>query len=81
VAWAAGQEEVAIQVLSGEVAGAVEGVEHALRAGALLNIAPRRPHNRRGRQDSTVLLTITRTKRGPTPHMDKPRRQVGLPVN
>jgi quercetin dioxygenase-like cupin family protein len=72
--------EVAIQVLSGEVAVAVEGVEHVLRAGALLNIAPRLPHDLRGRRESTVLLTITRTKRGHPPYLDKPRL-AGLPVN
>ncbi len=66
--------EVAIQVLSGEVAVAVQGVEHLLRAGALLNIAPRLRHQLFGRRsNSSVLLTITRAKRHPAPASGPPR--------
>ena len=61
--------EVAIQVLSGEVGVEVQGAEYVLRAGALLNLAPSLPHSLRGRQDSTVLLTITRTKRVSTAYV------------
>jgi quercetin dioxygenase-like cupin family protein len=74
--------EVAIQVLSGEVVVAVQGAEHVLDAGALLNIAPSLPHELRGRQpESTILLTITRTKRGHTPYQGPPRLTVPLLVN
>jgi len=50
--------EVAVLVLSGEVAIDVQGAEYVLRHGDLLSIAPNLRHNLRGRQASTVLLTI-----------------------
>jgi quercetin dioxygenase-like cupin family protein len=50
--------DVAIQVLSGEVAVEVEGTEYVLGPEDLLDLAPELPHNLQGRRESIVLLTI-----------------------
>jgi quercetin dioxygenase-like cupin family protein len=61
---------VAIQVLAGEVAVAVEGTEHVLGPGDLLDLAPGLPHNLEARRESTVLLTIAPV--GTVAHPDTP---------
>jgi quercetin dioxygenase-like cupin family protein len=50
---------VAIQVLSGEVAVTVQGAQHALGAGDLLDLEPGLIHSVSARRESAILLTVS----------------------
>ena len=49
---------VAIQVLSGEVVVTVQGAQHALAAGDLLDLEPGLIHSLSARRESAILLTV-----------------------
>ncbi len=48
---------ISVQCLVGRVCFTAGGVDHDLRVGALIHLAPREPHALRAEEDSVVLVT------------------------